>query len=171
MTETITFPLEIHIEDFKRLGYDDLEKYIPSVFELIERTFSRETDEKEAETCVAYLEHFYETMNKKDYKIIKNLRNHINCKNILNVYEDLGVLDNPFLETHRMKYINGQTQTNNMSQLFNMEIPSLRIPTNYELWKMIEKLQTDVEELKVRIANKDFLTEGSATEKTTTNVQ
>jgi hypothetical protein len=171
MTDTITFPLEIPIEDFKKQGYDDLEKYIPSIFELIERTFSRETDEKEAETYLAYLEHFYETMNKKDYKIIKNLRNPVNWETILNVYEDLGVLDNPFLENHRKKYINGQTQTNYMSQLFNMEIPSLRIPTNFELWKMVEKLQAEVEELKVRIANKDFLTERSATEKTTADVQ
>ena len=100
-----------------------------------------------------YLESIFIELNKRDLNILRNVRNQNNIT-ITEYYKSLDNIDNIEIKNHIDKYIN--TNIDNLLYIFNMPKEPQK-PINDILLERIIKLETEVEKLKIWIANKDFI--------------
>jgi hypothetical protein len=99
-----------------------------------------------------YLELIYKRLNNEDLNILQNIKDKDN-QTIYELYKSIKTED-PNLKIHMNTYINSNIP--NILSLFNMpkEIPK---SLNDIIIERIEKLEKEVEELKIRITDKDLV--------------
>lgn len=115
------------------------------VFDIIEMVFNNSE-------YLPYLEIIYKELNKRDLNILQTIKNKSN-QTIYELYKSIQCEDE-ILNEHITKYVN--SNIGNILSLFNM--PKKHIKSfNDILIERIDKLEKDVEELKIRISNKDFI--------------
>jgi hypothetical protein len=111
------------------------------------------------------LNQLYKIFNRYDTKAIDNIKNTDN-KTILEIYKEF-ICDHKdhLLKLHIDNFIASRSFTNNLLHLFkqnnNMNTP--KIPSILEIVNRLEYLEKTVEELKIRVSNKDFLSKGTST--------
>jgi len=111
------------------------------------------------------LNQLYKIFNKYDTKAIDKIKNTDN-KTILEVYKEFNCDDKDhLLKLHIDNFIASRSFTNNLFHLFqkNNNINTTKIPSILEIVNRLEYLEKTVEELKIRVSNKDFLSNGTST--------
>ena len=135
---------KINIDEFNEYIHNEhcLENY---VFDIIDIVFNNYE-------YLPYLENVFIELNKRDLNILQNIKNK-NNQTIHELYESTQC-DQTELNTHISKFLNYNIK--NILSLFNMPKEQTK-DFNDILLERIEKLENEVEQLKVWITNKDFV--------------
>jgi hypothetical protein len=135
-------------KDIKEFNsYIQNEQYIQDyVFDIIDMTINH------AE-YLPYLENIFIELNKRDLNILRNIRNK-NNQTITELYKSLDKIENNEILCHIDKYLNNNIE--NLLSLFNMPKEQ---PKNINdiLLERIIRLETEVEQLKIWITDKNFI--------------
>lgn len=135
---------KIELNEFKEYleNQYSIENY---VFDIIEMVINNPE-------YLPYLELIYKRLNNEDLNILQNIKDKDN-NTIYELYKSIKTED-PNLKIHINTYINSNIP--NILSLFNMpkEIPK---SLNDIIIERIEKLEKEVEELKIRITDKDLV--------------
>jgi hypothetical protein len=121
---------------------DNLEIY---VFDIIDMVFNNSE-------YLPYLESIFKELNKRDLNILQSIKNK-NNETIYVLYESTKS-EEPVLNEHINKYIN--SNIHNILSLFNMPKKQTK-SLNDTLIDRIEKLEKEVEQLKIWISDKDLV--------------
>lgn len=100
-----------------------------------------------------YLENIFIELNKRDLNILRNIRDK-NNQTITELYKSIDKIENPQISCHIDKYLNNNIE--NLLSLFNMPKEQPK-HINDILLERISKLEEDVEQLKIWITNKNFV--------------
>lgn len=101
-----------------------------------------------------YLEIIFKELNKRDLNILQNIKNK-NNQTVYELYESMNCAESVFKE-HVSKFINSNIR--NILSLFNMPKEQPK-SLDANLIERIEKLEKEVEQLKIWISNKDLISD------------
>ena len=101
-----------------------------------------------------YLELIFKELNKRDLNILENIKNK-NNQTVYELYESINCDESTFKE-HINKFINCNIR--NILSLFNTPKEQTK-SLDVILIERIEKLEKDVEQLKIWISNKDLISD------------
>ncbi len=100
-----------------------------------------------------YLENIFIELNKRDLNILRNIRNK-NNQTITELYKSINKIENSQISCHIDKYLNNNIE--NLLSLFNMPKEQPK-HINDIILERISKLEEEVEQLKIWITNKNFV--------------
>jgi len=150
------------IEIFNAEEHNNLIQFIDNpteIFHFINYVFSNPNEKN-----INNLNTLYNTFNKYDPKALDKIKNKDN-KTLIEMYTEY-ICDNKddLLQKHINNYINSRSFTNNLFNLFKTTTnqPLNKIPNIIEIVNRLESLEKTVNELKVRISNENFLSEGTS---------
>lgn len=130
------------------IEYIQKEIYLETyVFEIIDMVYNNTE-------YLPYLELIFKELNKRDLNILENIKNK-NNQTVYELYESMNCDESIFKE-HINKFIN--CNIHNILSLFNTPKEQTK-SLDLLLIERIEKLEKDVEQLKIWISNKDLISD------------
>lgn len=102
-----------------------------------------------------YLELIFKELNKRDLNILENIKNK-NNQTVYELYESMNCDHESIFKEHVNKFINSNIR--NILSLFNTPKEQPK-SLDVLLIERIEKLEKDVEQLKIWISNKDLISD------------
>ena len=130
------------------IGYIQKEDYLETyVFEIIDMVYNNTE-------YLPYLELIFKELNKRDLNILQNIKNK-NNETVYEFYESMNC-DEPVFKEHINKFIN--SNISNILSLFNTPKEQPK-SLDVILIERIEKLEKEVEQLKIWISDKDLISD------------
>lgn len=131
------------------IEYIQKECYLETyVFDIIDMVYNNNE-------YLPYLELIFKELNKRDLNILENIKNK-NNQTVYELYESMNCDDESIFKEHVNKFINSNIR--NILSLFNTPKEQPK-SLDVLLIERIEKLEKDVEQLKIWISNKDLISD------------